>query len=327
MCIHISSEKMYKTRIPSYSNTMEARISHSLFSYVTISEEDEKWQFVCTDAGTTEIPPYTVYPPNKEGHPQSHKSVATGRILNEYQLIYITKGQGVFETRGNTYAVSPGTILFIFPGIHHAYRPQHDVGWTEYWVGFRGPYIDILQDEGFFTPDTSMYDVGLQNSLLTLYAQILDQLRSQEPFYQLKAASYVLTLIAEILSFQRKTIQYSHSEQLVEKAKFLMEEHIYGEINLNAICERIGVSTSHLNEVFKSYTGMTPYQYFIGIKIHKAKELLEKGDQTIKEIAFRLGFNDQYYFSRLFKKKTGISPSHWTSFLYQSPLKRTLLDG
>ena len=164
--------------------------------------------------------------------------------------------------------------------------------------------------------------MGLQNSLLSLYSQILDQLRSQEPFFQLKAASYVLTLIAEILSYERKTIQHTHSEQLVEQSKFLMEENIYGEVNLQGICERIGISTSHLNDVFKAYTGMTPYQYFISIKILKAKELLEKGGQSIKEIAFRLGFNDQYYFSRLFKKKTGISPSHWTSFLYQNPVGR-----
>ena len=58
---------------------------------------------------------------------------------------------------------------------------------------------------------------------------------------------------------------------------------------------------------------MTPYQYFIGIKMHKAKELLEGGDQAVKEVAFRLGFKDEYYFSRLFKSKTGVSPSQWSA--------------
>ena len=96
-----------------------------------------------------------------------------------------------------------------------------------------------------------------------------------------------------------------------------MEENIYGEINLNGIGDMLGVSTSHLNSVFKSYTAMTPYQYFISIKIRKAKELLERGDCPIKEVAFRLGFDDQYYFSRLFKKKTGISPSRWNAFVHQ----------
>ena len=61
----------------------------------------------------------------------------------------------------------------------------------------------------------------------------------------------------------------------MEKAKFFMEENIYREVNLNGFGEMLGVSTSHLNAVFKSYTAMTPYQYFISIKIRKAKELLE----------------------------------------------------
>ena len=103
-----------------------------------------------------------------------------------------------------------------------------------------------------------------------------------------RASSFVLLLIAEILALRRRAAQPSHSEQLVEKAKFLMEENIYSEINLSGIGETLGVSTSHLNEVFKSYTAMTPCQYFISIKMRKAKELLERGDLSIKEVAFRL---------------------------------------
>ncbi len=289
----------------------------SFFRYLTYSEEDEKWQFVCTDAGFNDVGPRTPYPPNKEEHPQAFKSVAVGRTLNEYQIVYITRGRGVFETGGTTFSVFPGSILLVFPGIRHFYKPDIDVGWTEYWVGFKGPHIDILCEEGFLSRDKPFHAIGLQNGLLSLFTQILDEVRSQRPLYQLKICSHILTLISAILSHERQTVQHSHSEQLVDKAKFLMEENIYGDVNLNSIAAKLGVSTSHLNEVFKSYTSMTPYQYFIHIKIHRAKELLEGGDLAIKEVAFRLGFTDQYYFSRLFKNKTGISPSRWSSFVFQ----------
>jgi AraC-like DNA-binding protein len=132
-----------------------------------------------------------------------------------------------------------------------------------------------------------------------------------------RASSLVLTLLAEILAHERRTVQHSNSEQLVEKAKFLMEENIYRKVDLSAFGEMLGVSPSQLSLVFRSYTAMTPYHYFISLKIRKAKELLESGDWSIKEVAFRLGFEDQYYFSRLFKKKTGISPSRWSSFVHQ----------
>jgi AraC-like DNA-binding protein len=289
----------------------------AFFRYLTYSEEDEKWQLVCTDAGHVEIPPGTVYPPHKEGHPPLFKSVAIGRTLTEYQIIYITKGRGIFEVNDRTHVVVPGSVMVVFPGIPHLYKPEYEVGWTEYWVGFKGPHADALREHGFLSDAKPLYEVGLQNTLIGLFNQIFELVQSQQPLYQIQASSCVLTLIAEILAQERRAVQHTHSEQLVEKAKFYMEENIYSEINLNRIGEMLGVSTSHLNEVFKSYTAMTPYQYYISIKIRKAKDLLEHGALSVKEVAFRLGFTDQYYFSRLFKHKTGIPPSRWGAFVYQ----------
>jgi AraC-like DNA-binding protein len=290
----------------------ETDAKNGFFRYLTYSEEDEKWQLVCTDAGHLEIGPYTTYPPYKKGHPGPFQSVAVGRTLSEYQIIYITKGQGSFETVGKSFAVGPGAIMMLFPGVAHVYKPEFEIGWTEYWVGFKGPFVDHLRREGFLSPDRPLFDVGLRNGLLAAFTEIFELVREQEPLYQIRASSLVLGLVADILARERKAVQYSHSEQLVQKAKFFMDENIYGEINLSGICEALGVSSSHLNEVFKAYTAMTPYQYFISIKMHKAKELLERGDSAIKEVAFRLGFKDEYYFSRLFKRKAGVSPSRWS---------------
>ena len=294
-----------------------AKRGSSFIRYLTYSNEDEKWQFVCTDAGYNEIQPRVSYPPNKQGHPGPFKPVASGRTLNEYQMIYITRGSGMFETSGRALAVQPGSILIVFPGVRHHYKPDFAVGWTEYWVGFRGSYVDTLRNEGFISPDRPQYAIGLQNSVLTTFTQIFEEVQTQKPLYQPKVCAYILTLIAEVLSFDRQQSQHSHFEQLVERAKFVMAENIYGDINLNHIADILSVSTSHLNEVFKSYTSMTPYQYYIHIKILRAKELLDRGELSIKEVAFRLGFKDPYYFSRLFKSKTGISPSRWNSFVYQ----------
>ena len=169
----------------------------------------------------------------------------------------------------------------------------------------------------FLSPEAPIHEVGLRDSILSIYARIFEIVEGQQPLYQVRASSHVLTLVAEILAHERMAAQHSHSEALVEKARFLMEENILGDLNVNRMGESLGVSVSHLSSVFKSYTGMTPYQYFISIKIRRAKELLENRDLTIKEVAFRLGFADQYYFSRLFRSKTGISPSRWSSLVHQ----------
>lgn len=286
--------------------------SKSFFRYLTTSEEDEGWQIVCTDAGHNEIGPYTKYPPHKEAHPNSFKPVAKGRVLDEFQVIYITKGSGSFRSSGLDLPVKPGSIMILFPGVRHLYEPDFETGWTEYWVGFKGPYADNLRDNGFISPDKPLYEIGQRPELVAQFTRVLDLVRNQEPLYQLRAGSAALSIVAEVLAYDRRAAQPSHIERIVQRAKFQMEENIYGEIDLAAVCDALGISTSRLNEVFKTYTSMTPYQYFINIKMQKAKELLARGDASIKEVAFRLGFKDEYYFSRLFKSKTGSSPSHWT---------------
>jgi len=295
----------------------ESPKGESFFKYLAYSDEDELWQMVCTDAGYTEVLPYTIYPPNKDGHPRAFQYVAVGRTLNEYQIIYVTKGQGVFETQGRQYRVVPGSIMIVFPGVRHYYKPVYEIGWVEHWVGFRGEQFDNLARSGFLSPDKPFYEIGLQNNVLEIFSQILEEVKNQKPLYQIKVSSRILGLIAETLSVERRNAQPSQSEKLVERAKFLMEENIYDDIDLNSIAERLDVSTSHLNEVFKTYTAMTPYQYYIHIKLHMGKVLLEQGDLSVKEVAFRLGFQDQYHFSKLFKSKTGIAPSQWKSFVYE----------
>ncbi|NLH88749.1 MAG: AraC family transcriptional regulator [Treponema sp.] len=296
---------------------MEKTGEHTYFRYLTYSEEDEQWEMVCTDAGYAEVLPYTIYPPNKDGHPRMFQKVAVGRTLNEYQIVYVTKGEGVFETMGKHYEVKPGSIIMVFPGIRHFYKPVYEIGWMEYWVGFKGEHFEMLGARGFLNPGQAFFEVGLQNNILNLYNEIIDEVRNQKPLYQIVATAKILSLISEIKACSRRQAQSSHTTKIVESAKCIMAEKIYGDIDIPSIASQLGTSVSRFNDIFKTYTSMTPYQYYIHIKIHAAKSLLEQGDLSVKEVAYRLGFEDQYHFSRLFKKKTGIAPSQWRAFMYE----------
>ena len=286
----------------------------NFFEYLTYSDDDLKWQIVCTDIGANEIHPYETYPPQKEMHPATHKQVSTGRILKEYQIIYITKGSGTFESAGKSHKVSPGTILCLFPGVRHAYRPDFKSGWNEYWVGCIGKYLDDLVSNGVISPERPVYHLGLHDSLLSTYHDIFERVKLQRPGYQLRLGASIMMLIADIIGYTRQSVQHNHTEKFVEKAKFLFAENLSGNIEIEEIADKLGISTSHLANIFKSYTGMTPYQYYLHMKINKAKELLQTGELSVKEIAYELSFESQYYFSRLFKKKTGYPPSQWAVF-------------
>ncbi|MDR1253052.1 MAG: AraC family transcriptional regulator [Treponema sp.] len=291
----------------------------SFLHYLPYSEEDEKLGMLCTTAGSTSIQPGIVYPPRKNEHPALFRTVAEGRVLSEFQMVYITQGEGIFVSDDITYQVKPGALLLVLPGIKHRYRPSIETGWQEYWVGFKGSYFTGLLEEGRFSPQQVFFEAGLHDSILSIFNQIFDEVRTQQPLYQMKACACILSLIAEVLTKERRKEQPNYYQKIVEKAKYLMELNIYGAINLSGISEHLGISTSRFNEIFKTYTSMTPYQYYIHIKIHKAENLLERKDISVKEAAFKMGFDDQYYFSRLFKNKTGVSPSDWKRFISIKP--------
>jgi AraC-like DNA-binding protein len=283
----------------------------SFLHYLPYSDEDEKLGMLCTTAGSTRVPPGAVYPPRQDEHPALFRTVAQGRVLSEFQMVYITRGEGLFSSGGQTYRVQPGSLLLILPGLMHAYHPLAETGWQEHWVGFKGSYFSHLRDEGLFSPEHVFFETGLRDSVLSAFSQIFDEVRAQRPLYQMKVCAAIIGLFAEVLTRERRKEQPNYYQQIVQKAKYLMESNVYGAINLPGIAEQIGISTSRLNTIFKTYTSMTPYQYYIHIKIHKAESLLEQEDISIKETAHTLGFEDQYYFSHFFKSKTGVSPSDW----------------
>jgi AraC-like DNA-binding protein len=279
--------------------------------YLLYSKEDKKLGMVCITVGMANVAPNTVYPPQKNEHPALFRSVAEGRILPDFQIVYITKGQGTFDAEGISYTINPGSMFLILSGMWHRYKPVFETGWQEYWVGFNGSFFTKLAREGILSKERLFFEVGLYDQYLNIFDQIFEEVRAQRPLHQFKADASIMTFLGEMLAHERRKERPNYYQKIVEKAKYLMEINIYDVINLSSIAEQIGISPSRLNGIFKTYTSMTPYQYYIYAKILKAERLLEESDVSVKETAFRLGFDDPYYFSQLFKNKIGITPSRW----------------
>ena len=117
------------------------------FKYLLTSEEDISWGLHLNVAGVSVIHPKSKYPLPQ--HPTSHLfNWESGRILNEYQVNYITSGSGIIETKDGKSKVLSGTILLIRPGVWHRYKPDYNSGWTEHFIGFNGLIAQqILQHE------------------------------------------------------------------------------------------------------------------------------------------------------------------------------------
>lgn len=279
--------------------------------YLPVSAEDEKWGLYMLNAGIGHIPLSSNYP--STDHPSTYYfNWKNGRILSEYQLIYITHGEGSFESRtGGIKKIKAGSIVMLFPDEWHRYKPNERTGWTEYWVGFKGPIADQLIRNNFFSLRKPIMHIGFQEEVIAFFNDIYERTKTEMTGYQPLISGEILHLLGFVYAIgKEKAFRRNNNdmEQLVSQARIVFRENTETTITAEQVADTLGISYSLFRKIFKQYTGIAPGQYLIQLKIEKAKRLLTLPDKLIKEVAYDLGFDSCFYFSKLFKEKTGFSP-------------------
>jgi AraC-like DNA-binding protein len=273
-----------------------------------VSPFEEEWGLYITTLGYTKIDINQVYPPI-EGHPENYSfNWNSGRILDDYTLIFISKGSGVFESKASDSATThAGDCILLFPGVWHRYKPNLEVGWEEYWVGFKGSYVDWLMKK--FNIGEPIINVGLNDYLLRLFHELLECVQTANVGYHQIISGIVLQMLGLVhsISKNRQTVA-TNTSHLIEKAKFLFRETIQEPDRMEDVLKKLPASYSKLRKDFKTLTGESPNQYKLNLKLNKAKELLTSTNLSISEIAFQTGFESVSYLSKIFKKKNNISP-------------------
>ena len=281
------------------------------FKYLTISDDDIKWGLYIKVAGSAIIPPHKIYP--SSGHPSEYFfNWEEGRILHEFQINFITEGSGILENKYGTFPLKQGSIFLTFPGVWHRYKPNPKTGWTENYIGFDGNMARKLLSKPRFKSREPVYHFGIKEEFLDSFLKIFDLIKEEQPGYQQIASGMVIKLLGYIISFERqKGFSGKPIAKIIEAIRFEMRQNMEKELNLVKLAQQHNVSYSFFRKMFKKYTGVSPGQYHLQLKIMRAKDLLISSDKSIKEISYELGFQSIYYFSRIFKKKEGISPSQF----------------
>lgn len=265
--------------------------------YLTIGDKDEKWGVVVTTIGYQFIPPGTKYP--LSAHPDNYSFMPRGgRILNEYQLVYITKGSGYFASQSCPEApVKAGTVISLFPGEWHSYHPDDETGWDEYWVGFKGAYIDDRVANRFLVREQPLHNIGISSGIVSLYEEILQLASVEKAGCQQMMSSIVLHILGSIY-YKERNNSYANTFILekVNAARELMKD-VDNPRDVEAIARELGVSYSWFRKTFKEYTGISPAQYQLQQRLLKAKEMLTGTDINISDIAYALKFVNTGQFS------------------------------
>ncbi len=240
------------------------------------------------------------------------KSGYSTRRANEhsYLLLFTYDGQGFLEYEGKTYTLSKGEGFLIDCRRPHFYKSM-DSHWTHADLHFNG----YLSDDffGIFKGNNCLTfrqfcDGSFQEHLEDLVELYTGILPYREMLISQKLHA-ILTMLLTSASFYRES-----AEKIPENLGWLlkyMQNSYHRHLTLDALSEFSGISKPHLIRLFHKYVGCTPREYLIQLQIEHARQLLETTDLTVRQIGIMVGVEESNYFSRLFKLKTGMSPTEW----------------
>jgi AraC-like DNA-binding protein len=256
--------------------------------------------------------PYTAYPDPE--HPKSHYfNWENGRRLNEFQIVYIANGKGVFEWEGHeAQIVEKGTLFLLYPNVWHRYKPLNETGWEEFWVGYNGHYAEYLMKQDCFKPDQPILSIGFNAEFLVVFMRLIETINHQGVAFTQISSCLVIQLLGLVYASALITEKNdTRQEVIIRTIRYKIHQCWEQEIDIEKLAHDHNLSYVWFRKTFKEIIGVAPRQYHLNIKAEKASHLLRETSLPVAEIAVKIGFESEFYFSRFFKNRVGCTPSQF----------------
>ncbi len=228
----------------------------------------------------------------------------------QHILIYCVKGEGWYQVNDQKYSVKPNQVFILPANVAHRYGTDDKNPWTIYWLHFMGSranhFLQFLQQNA----DPSPVTVSPQPERFHLFD---DMLAHVEMYFNIDNLVYANSSLARFLAtFNNAVFTPTQTTQTpddpVSRTIMFMRENLSQTLSLEELAQIAGMSASHFSTVFRAKVQSAPINFFTFLKIQEACRLLENTQFRIKEIAYQIGYNDPYHFSRVFTNVMSVSP-------------------
>lgn len=234
------------------------------------------------------------------------------RLHDDELLIYCTEGEAEVFTGQQRLHIEAGDLLYLPSGEAHRYSTPDHNPWTIHWVHYTGPLSSYFRQYLGFSGNNRLINLGRQPRLLVDFNGLLSVQDSGFQEQPLIHASNRLRQLLTALPLSHKRPQIKHQTELnLDLLHQQMRNHLHSRLDLDSLAATAGLSRYHFIARYRQLTGETPIQHYLHMKIERACYLLDTGESSISSIAEQLGYEDSYYFSRLFKKVMGVSPGNY----------------
>lgn len=215
-----------------------------------------------------------------------------GPDARNYTLIhYVQSGQGVLYKNGRVFPVRAGEAFLIRPHERMTYTADSDDPWHYWWVGFDG----ALSDKFHELDDVFKYGENIIEEMIAC---------RDDPLCEYKVTSLLFRMYAELM--KPSSIRVNYADRVKDYVKALYMQ----SITVEEIALQINLDRRYLSRIFKQKTGKTIQEYIIFVRMRAAKEYMRQG-MSVEETSLLVGYDDRTNFSKMFKRKFGISPAEW----------------
>lgn len=231
-----------------------------------------------------------------------------GRL--DFQIIYLHKGRAEFFLNEQIIECGPGNIIIYKPAEIQYYKYFGANFSEDYWVHFTGFDCQKILDESELKG--GIIHIGEHEILCRIFKEIMIELQLKKPFYMEIAKAKFLSLLPYIQRFANQQKTAADLDSRFDKLVLELNDSYNKDWDVSKMAALCNMSASHFQHFFKEKNKIPPMRYLIELRLAKAREMMQNSSLNIKQVASLVGYEDPLYFSRLFTKFTGQSP---TSFI------------
>ena len=294
---------------------------YEFYHYLPVDDSIMQWGMYLTGVGRGVIPSRENYPPS--GHPTLYSfNYNRGRVLPEFQLVLITDGGGVFETKETgEIPVKDNTFFILFPDTWHRYKPDDDTGWKERWISFNGTIAHSLMEGEYLSPKSSIFYLSKTSPVIKEFDKFLNAIHkapSENTILQSLKTMAFLSSIIEITSENKKESNSISKQQSIHECDALVSMVLdliwtqsHRPISIDWILKQVPASRRTLERRFQEFCGHTIHDEIIKCRLSRAKRILCETDMPIKSVAYLSGFSCLERMRCAFKQNVGVTPSEF----------------
>lgn len=281
--------------------------------YCPIGQVQRRFGIYLTGAGREVTKPGEPYP-HAYHSSDYYFTWKNGRALAdwEYQLLYIRSGRGVIEfKRGKGIPLQGGSVIILHPGEWHRYRPDPETGWSEAYIGIGGAFLERVFTEPFFRRPPTVIQLQPDGQFDHDLMALVDEIQADGVEHPYTLALKAMALAASLFEGPEKLRGKTAYNVAIRRANLHIAHHLGEVVDFPALARQCGMGYSLFRKCFRSYNGMAPLEYQIALRLRRAAHLLASSNVPVARIAVETGFKSAAYFSRLFKKRTGLPPAEF----------------